>query len=210
MAHNPCCCNDSIGFDLGSNSAIMSCAAGMSAIINLKDDVSQLSRCKIVFAGASVDGFCPSSAVNFAGGDWDAVKTYIQGGGRLVLVTEFEGCAADSTTINAFLLALGSSIAWVGGAYSCGCGSSPGNRSCLPGAARIASNVDFGMACTAELSGGTSVWLSPDESKRMWAVQKLGDGFLFVTGDASHWVGCSYNICAFTTRLWEYADGEII
>lgn len=154
------------------------------------------------------------TAVNFAAGDWPAVRAYIEGGGRLWIQGEYQGCLADSADFNSFLAAMGSSIQWVGSSYDSGC-ATDGSRDCTPGAANIAQSLSspFRMALTAEMSGGTSVWLAPS-GVSMIQVEQLGDGFLFASGDANPALGpeggCSYDHCEFFRRLWEYEDADII
>lgn len=200
---SPCCgSGGTIGFDdTIRNNLWTGCFGTLSPIAFLASNVSRLSECKVVFAGL----LSCNSAVKFASGDWPAVKTYIQNGGRLVFVTEFQGCLADPTAVASFLSALGSSITWLGGSYDAGA-----TASCTPGTANIAQGLSFYLNATAELSGGTSVWVSPS-GKQMLQVEAIGSGFLFVCGDSNVLENSiPHSDCAFWQRVFNDADGDII
>ena len=198
-----CCCG-TIGFD-ETAWGVTSCFPSSAVIINLASDISRISECRLVFAGNKAT--C-AQAVRFASGDWPAVKSYIEDGGRLWLQAEYQGCMTDVANLASFLSALGSAITWLGGSHDSNC-ATDGSRDCIAGAANIAQGVTFRMALTAELSGGTNVWQSPS-GRNMVQVEQLGSGFLFVSGDSNLFDGCGYDNCSFAQRLLNYADDQIL
>lgn len=206
-----CGCKVKIGFDESTWSMIAGCG-DIDPITNLKLNISPISECKVVFCGNP--GNTCGNAVRFLGGDWAAVKTYIENGGRVWMNAEYNGCLADPTFLADFLAAIGSTISWVGGSFDGSC-AMDGTRDCTPGTANIAQGLasPFRMAATGVLSGGTNVFLAPS-GQQMVQVEQLGDGFFFLCGD-SNVAGsggvCDYSDnCTFFRRLWEYADGDII
>jgi hypothetical protein len=200
----------------------------MSPLVNLASDLSRIAECKIVFGGN--ENSC-GNAMRFASGDWPALKTYIQNGGRLYLVGEHSGdfpaahesfkCLQDMTNLNNFLSSIGSTIAYVGGPYIMN--NDPGLSDTTPadpGDANIAQGgITFMTNWFGHISGGTSVWKAntpyyqDDRSavgsaKTIVAVEKIGSGFVFVAGDSNMF--SLTNNCDFTKRLWQYDDSQII
>lgn len=207
MAHNPCCCPcPTIGFDEAAWPGLVGCCAGMAPIINLKTNVARLGECRVVFGGN--DNSC-SSAVRFSSGDWPAVKTYIEQGGRLWINAEYGSpcglCLADSNKLASFLTALGSSMSWLN---SCDNPEAGACVDCVAGDANIASGATLKKATSANISGGTPVWKSASENTVV-AVEQLGDGFLFLSGDSNLQNVCT-GFCDFFTRVWEYEGADII
>jgi hypothetical protein len=201
------CCG-TIGYEVGTMLLAVNCFPCTGTILNLQADVTRLAECDVVFAGNnSTCGISPF----FLAADWAAVKTYIEGGGRLFLAGEYEGCLSLPANFNAFLAALGSTITWVGGLHNIGC-STTGTRDMVAGPANIAQGLTtpIRMGLTAELAGGTTVFFSPD-GVPMLQVEAIGAGFLFVVGDGNvAGGGCLYNQCEFFERLLTYEDGDII
>jgi hypothetical protein len=213
---SPCC--RTIGFD--SEASFLECFPDFSVFTNIKDDVAKLSGLKLVLAGYQTDGTCETQvSVRFNSTDYEAVKDWIESGGRLVVFSEFETCMQDSATLTTFLGALGSTMSWVGTLVDGGChdlsASPPRDRRCTAGDANIAQglNGDIYMAAAGEISGGTSIFFSPSGTL-IFAVEKLGNGFLFFCGDSSmqpdNCDGLHESNCEFFGRLYDYADGDII
>ena len=195
-----CCCK--VGFDEGAW-PIQSCLPNVEFVENIADDISKLNEVCLVFAG-NVDA-C-SNAVRFDAGDWETIRDWIERGGRLFLATEYQGCLQDPGATNNFLGTLGSSITWVGGIFDFFC-----RTGMIPGPAQIAQGLtDNGMAATAILSGGTTMFTSPNAGVVMMVVEQIGDGFLFVTGDSNHFQFCSFDNCELVRRLYRNGDNEII
>jgi hypothetical protein len=216
------CCGERIGFDLtDSFRRYSSCFPRFTVVENIATDISKLSQVRLVFAGYnSLNNLCNAqNSVRFAAQDRFTLKSWIENGGRLFFITEFGGCVRDPDSINPFLSDLGSTITWVGGVYDSGCHdlneTPPINRICIPGDANISQNlsVGFKMSATAEIAGGTSVFFSPS-GRLVVAVERIGNGFLFVSGDGSiSPIQCSGGYatnCEFFMRLHEYDDDDII
>jgi hypothetical protein len=216
------CCGGKIGFDLTDTlRQYLLCFPGFTAVENISTDISKLSQVRVVFAGYnSLNQFCNAqNSVRFAAQDRPALKSWIENGGRFFFITEFQGCVLDPNSINPFLSDLGSTITWVGGAYDNLCHDlneiPPRNRICTSGQANISQNlsVGFKIAFTAEIAGGTSVFFSPS-GKLVVAVERIGDGFIFVSGDGTisptACFGDYATNCEFFFRLHEYADDDII
>lgn len=213
---SPCC--QTIGFD--SAAYFSECFPGFSVVTNISQNVAKLSGLKLVFAGYNTTNACETAvSVRFPINDYTAVKAWIELGGRLVLFSEFENCLQDSAELTTFLGVLGSTMSWVGGVVDAQChdlsASPPRDRRCTAGAANIAQglNGDIYMAASAEISGGTSVFFS-SSGKLIFAVEQLGNGFLFLCGDASmrpnNCGGLHESNCEFFGRLYDYADGDIL
>lgn len=214
---SPCC--QSYGVD--SLDVFSECFPGFSVVTNIKDDVTKLAGLKLVFAGHTTTSSCLTAvSVRFVSTDYAAVKDWIESGGRLVLFSEFDGCLQDPATLITFLADLGSTMSWVGGVYNEQChdlgASPPRDRRCTPGVANIAQGLtNVYMAASAEISGGTSIFFS-SSGKLIFAVEKLGNGFLFLSGDANigrAGAGCpglEGNNCQFLKRLYDYADDAIL
>lgn len=221
---NSCC--GLIGFDENIWVNVVSCFPGMSPIINLASDVSQLTRCKLVFGG-NINS-C-SNAVRFSFGDWPAVATYVAGGGRLWINAEHSGdfisvgnpaheiikCLQDMANLNSFLSAIGSTLSYVGNDYIINIGCTVSDV----GDANIADSISFSADRFGEVTGGTTVIISTNprytndvsfvgSPRSIVVVEKVGNGFVFLCGD-SNWPNCSGN-CTFVQRLLNYADADII
>jgi hypothetical protein len=203
-----------IGFD-ESTWPFESCfsSGNVEYVQNISSDISLIDQCSLVFAG--IAGYC-GNAIRFDTADWPAIKTWIEDGGRFFLSTEWgdedpdDSCLQDPSRVADFLVQLGSTIIYDGDSFDCGCEQESGGLM-TPGDANIGAGIwDHGMACTAELTGGTTVFLSPS-GKRMIVVEALGSGFLFVSGD-SNLAGfeCDFTNCTILTRMLNYADGDII
>lgn len=215
LAKCHCCC-PVVGFDDVILWSRWFCCDGQTRLTNLLADVTQLTQCKVVFGG-NYDS-C-GQAVRFAVGDWPTVKAYVVGGGRLWITAEWGNptvmghglplCFQDAakTTLNSFLSSMGSTITYVGGDYVTGVFSDPGT-------ANIAQGLSITSSLFGEITGGTSVWLSPagaeGTGKAIVAVEKIGNGFLFVSGDSNLGLDNSTNFCDFVKRLWTYEDAAII
>ncbi len=202
-----CCVVEKIGFTQSGWSGLMTCHGG-DMLFNLAGNVTRLAECKVVFEG--LDNVC-GRAINFASGDWPAVKTYIQGGGRLWINAEYGapcgGCLAESANMHAFLAAMGSTLSRTD---SC---DNPELGQCValvPGAANIAAGASLKKATSTNIFGGTSVWLSAS-GNGVVNVEQLGDGFIFLSGDSNLQNVCGQAaFCDFFKRVWEYDDGDII
>lgn len=223
---NSCCCDLTFGFDAGAwnncfvfgCSNLLACANNASAIINLKDDVSRIGECRIVFAGRCDQNgnFFGAPVVRFAPADWPAIRTYIEGGGRLWLNAEEDMTPDNFAEMAGFLAAMGSGISYVSGPFD----STDSGGTAAPGDANIAQGLTMNLHYSAagQVGGGTAVWRSSVSDSRLpdvplVVVEKLGEGFLFFTGDG-HWITTffdpTYDFCEFFKRLWEYDNSQII
>jgi hypothetical protein len=197
-----CCCCPVAGFDGGAWTAVTACCNGM-VTKDLVADISQIDQCKVVFAGYT-PGVCGGSAINFPSGDWPTIKDWIEAGGRFWLNLEHNSCPDDKVNIDAFLIAMGSSITW---------GFTDDNAfwECTPGSANISQGgVLFDTNRASRIDGGTSLWLSNGVVTS--AVEAIGDGFIFVNGDSDGFRGTGGPIsrCDFKRRLWEYGDSDVV
>jgi hypothetical protein len=123
----------------------------------------------------------------------------------------------DPTTVANFLSALGSSIVYGDDTDTSGNSCDLNTGLCTPGNANVAADLGAGyhVALTATLSGGTSVWRTGNGNVAV-AVEQIGAGFLFVSGD-SNYTECDlgppiggYSNCSFLKRLYDYGDEDII
>lgn len=233
ICFNSCC--DRIGFDQTSWLDMGTCfPENNDFIINISNDISLLSQCKLVFAG-NQDVCGP--AVRFPESQWQDIKDWIEQGGRMFMAAEHSGNAPDPAThalvkclkdmerLNSFLGFIGSSIRYIGGDYQgipfdvsfCG--------SLTPGPAKIAidSAPPFMANRFGELQGGTVVWetdcVFEDEAfqdkpsqgvKAVVVAEKLGEGFFFLTGDSDHFFCEQANVCDFMKRLLTTEDNQIL
>lgn len=208
-----CGCCPTVGFDESAWSLVTSCCSGMSPIVNLASDVSRLGECRVVFGGNT--GFC-ADAIRFDSGDWSAVGDYVSNGGRLLICAEHSGgCLSGAAELASFLTAIGSSMTYSGGDYN---NLTPlcSSSYYTPGTANIAQGITFTGERFGEINpgSGASVWLGPTGGATSGlglcavAVEQIGDGFLFLSGDGNHAACVGY--CDFIRRLWEYDDGDII
>lgn len=213
-----CVCDggrNKIGFtSLGPWAAIESCLSGygyimVSNLIHPSFDNENFSKYKIIFEGG-LNSCGPSPLFNES--KWDKVRRYILGGGRLWVNGEFQGCLGNPSRFNNFLSTLGSSMVWTGGASLSGC-----NHPCSPASANIAQGITFKAGKTANISGGTPCFTTNDEGFVILAVEQLGSGFLFATGDSNifdvgsgGFGGCGHPHCPLTERLVTYTNNQII
>ena len=202
-------CRLVIGFDEDAW-AYADCWPDADILINLADDISRIFECDVVFAGNNAE--C-GDAIRFDPDDWETIQEYIEGGGRLFISAEHSGCLADAANLGIFLTAVGSSMAYVGPDYnSTGPGCSGTYYS--SGTANIAAGIGFPGDRFGEISGGTSVWLGPAGTtvsglnKVAVAVEQLGLGFLFLSGDSDH--GACGTPCNFLARLVSYSNDDVI
>jgi hypothetical protein len=201
-----------------------------SLIINLKDDVSRLGECRVVFANA-VGG--AGRDIRFAAGDWPAVQSYVTGGGRLWIAgtpPDYTGGGGTliPTNVNTFLTALGATIQLdtsyafyhIDSSAFCGRGRM--------GPANIGADLDDPTFFTAGgafegfgiVLGGTVVsqafsYIYPPGSGTfdlayypVVTVEKVGNGFVFLSGNFG--APCPQSNCRFWPRLWLYDDSQII
>lgn len=207
MLEATCCCGEAIGFDQAAWTIGHGCFPDRQLFGFLKDSPDQLTNCKVLFAG--LDGVC-GNAVKFAAGDWPKVHDYITSGGRMWLQSEYSGCLGDAANLAAFLSAIGSTMTWGATVDTSGDACNATTGICLPGTANIAQGgVRITIARASKINGGTSVWIS-QAGNVVVAVEKIGDGFLFLTGDSNITSGCGYANCEFLKRLASYEDGQII
>ena len=230
------CCCPTLGYDLFVWSTVLghspsACCSGTVSLSNLVFDITQISSCRVVFSGNSDTCF---KAINFAAGDWPAVKTYVENGGRLYIVAEHSGdyvspgnpphettgCLVDMAGLNSFMAAMGSTMRYAGGDYVLTTDTTDGTTLADPGDANIAQGVTFNTNRFGEITGGTSVWKGTTvyytddrtvvgSEKVIVAVEKIGNGFIFLCGD-SNMINLTPNYCDFIKRLWEYDDASII
>lgn len=229
-------CCDGIGFDGGTWSGVTSCFdPATDYVTDIAHDITLLEKCKLIFAGNFLT--C-GNAVRFSTGDWPAIKDWIEAGGRMMMAAEHSGnfpdgsshlhfrCLQDMTNLNAFLLAIGSTISYLGGDYFCAPAHPPlsGCQGMMPGTAKIAlaTSPPFQSNRFGELTGGTAVWQGlaaytdffstiPAPTlgiKTVVAGEKLGNGFFFLTGDGDDW-SC-LDACDFTKRLYNTDDADMI
>ncbi len=210
-----CCCCPTIGYDESAWGWPESCCTGTTVIQNLKTSLSQLSMCRVVFGGNN--GVC-GEAVRFGSGDWAAVKSWIESGGRLFMCAEHSTICFSSTAqtnLANFLSAVGSSMSYAGGDLN---GDSPACFAAYytPGDANIAQGITFTGERFGQIDPGSgkSVWLGSAGATVSGlgvcavAAEQLGNGFLFLSGDGNH--GHCSGYCDFVKRLWEYADADIL
>lgn len=190
-----------VGYELGRGAWVHTIGIDADYVELLMDDVSQISECSLVFCGAVG---C-NQAVWFDPADWATVAAWVASGGRLWINGEYEPCLEGdaAATLNAFLSSLGTSLRWVGGLSS-----TLSNYS--PGIAAIASGQTFRMGGSAEVSGGTSVWLDPDDATVTVAAEAVGSGFIFLCGDSDVFDGVYSMNAPFAERLYEAGSGEIL
>ena len=219
-----CCCpivGEYIGFDLDVWSITSCYTPGQTVVANVAGDITLLRSCKLVFAGLEVE--C-GSAINFAESDWPTVKSWIEAGGRLCLVVEHNAgtppCLADESTVDAFLVAMGSSIVYEGSYSALSCGGQPLYPQPTPVANISVGLSNVGFAQAAKITGGTSMFSEAGVPtwRPVMRVEALGDGFLFVSGDSNMFGLCytydylsdPWHNCELIRRLYEYADEDII
>lgn len=225
------CCR-LVGFDQKAAGTIKTWFDGdrfapIEVVEDLAEDLSRLHECRVVFAGHDPNALTCGSAIHFAKDDWPRIRDYIRCGGRVWLSLEYEGCLTDPDQAEEFLQALGTSITWSGDLFDCGCeGADDANeetRECRPGEAKIAQAVSVKMACSARIDGGTVVWYAPvgrryngepgeveGEPVPIVAVERIGEGFLFVAGDVNFLTGCGYDNARFFCRVLHDSDDQII
>lgn len=195
-----------IGFDNLANWAITSCYTGHTFQANLYANVSLISPLRLVFCRFTTSVF--DNPFNSA--DWSAVASWVSGGGRLFLGGDYSGSTMDYTTANNFLSAIGSSMSVVSGnvpTANCASGVTAGTANIAAGLSTFP-----GVTTYTSVSGGTDVFLGPVASEIILAVEAVGNGFVFASGDWTPWIfnsgGC--DSCEFSLRLLDYADGDII
>lgn len=183
-------------------------------VTNIRLNVSLIWQCRLVYANCI-------SGVPFAAGDYAEIADYVAEGGRFWVQTEWEspspGFGFPPTRpvgVDDFVAALGGSMSWVGGGHDEFCESVAGeSRLCQAGDAAIGQNVEVKMAMSAEIAGGTSVLLTPTDGLPMVAVEAVGEGFIFMSGDSNIWNGagsCGYDNCDFFWRLVNWTNAEIL
>jgi len=202
------------GFDLAAwkITTDFDCFPGIPFVENIASNISLLNDdLKLVFAGTSGPGteFCPLNSIFFDEEDWARIRTWIEAGGRFFLSTEFQGCLLDEVAVDNFLLALGSTMIWSGGSFDSGC-----SRVMTTGPAAIVEDIgDTRMAATAQVFevDGTVVFTT-QSGGAMVAVEQLGKGFLFLSGDGDIFRGLcpDFTNCEFARRLLENSDSDII
>lgn len=190
--------------------------SGPNGIVeNVASDVSLLDTCRLAFVGLNSNR-C-GSVMEFDAADWGDVSDWIDAGGRLWIngewyIDESENCMSDGNNVNNFLAAIGSTISILPGYHNCDSPEDPLWKWGLPGPARIARYSRLQMACTGEVTGGTTVWFAPDGAP-MVKGERINDGFVFVCGDGNvahnEYPNTSIN-GAFAQRLYNYADDEIL
>lgn len=210
------CCGIKVGFDGLSNAMpVASCYPTATLLQNLRLDVTRLPECKVVFAGFETQCACPAGSdvangIRFSSGDWPAVADYIDNGGRLVLLLNDDYCTLDEANVASFLTAMGSTMSYSGGQFSC--------ATCTAmsaGSANIASGISTSYRGAGEINvgtGGTSMWLMSG-GEVLAAVEQIGSGFLFLCGDYEGFAGFCFGgvfACDFIERLIEYGDSDII
>lgn len=198
-----------IGFD--ATSFGLGAADSFDFITDIADsNFSRLDEVKLLLAGLQANE-C-GDAMLFSSGQWDEIKAWIESGGRMWLNTEWAtdepgDCLEDRTNVNDFLTAIGSAIQYEFGYHDC---DEPDWLDATAGSANIVSGLSFKMACAGEISGGTSVWISPD-STTFVAAEQLGLGFIFVSGDGNVWDADIIDTNSeLIVRLMEYAAEDVL
>jgi len=206
-----------IGYDRTAWACISQWMPCAEVRLNLKDDISSLSGCDVLFMGCNQ---ACENAIHFDSGDFATIKSWIEAGGRCYLSGEYSGCLGDLAALNAFLTSMGAGMQLKDDSYDAGC-SLLGGRDCQEGAANIASGIEttrYSLTATIDLTyGGTSVFLrSAPNSNVIVAVEGLSSGFLFLSGDSNivSGVGCgdcpTYDNSEFFCRIVTYDDADII
>lgn len=223
----PNCCCGPIGFDEAAWSWVTQALDGVPVRTFLKNDISQIEGCIIVFAGNN--GQC-GNAVRFNEADWPTIKDWIHSGGKFFICGEHSGnykgpglengmlakCLQDIEQFNTFLFAMQSAIQYIGNDYNARqppCRSdyySPG----LP--SLFAQGIYFPGERFGELTGATPLWVGPSGSggtgnglgKIAARIEKLGQGILIATGDGNHGRCAGYE--QFLRFLYDKEVNEIL
>lgn len=219
-----CCCN-AIGFDEGSWSYVTTCFPDVPIRTQLITNIADINSCKLIFIGNNVT--C-GEAIRFTAGDSITLADWVKAGGRLFISGEHSGnhpasgtsfkCLQDMSDLNDFLsnpFILGSTIQYTGFDYNASTPSCSAGYY-TPGTAAIAAGLTFPGARFGEITGGTSLWLGPagtggtgsGAGKIAAAIERIGDGFVVVSGDSDH--SCALGTCDFLTRYYEWDTANII
>lgn len=198
------CCCASIGFVDAAYFRVGQCLTAQEMAFNTHVNLDDIANYTLIFDG--LVGGCPGNILHVDAGQWASVKDWIEAGGRFVLACEYEDCMDDYANVQAFLTALGSTMT-ITGNYEIGCQASP----CTAGTAQIGAGLTCYMGGCSEITGGASVLVSPNAAVVMMAVEQLGDGFLFLSGDSNIFTSvCGSVSCELIARLWGDPDDEII
>lgn len=192
-------------------------------VINIKDDISKLEECKYVFCGNRMlggGGEC-GKAVRFAEADWPAIRTWIEEGGRLFMVSEWwdsesNKCEFDADLLDQFLVDVTDlGIAYNRGEYSPGITNPMVGGPALIGAGLPTTN---GNTFAQLISTGTpgcqpilTATLGTGAGKTVMAVERIQDGFYFLSGDSNIGFGGSEaGLAELYRRIFEFENDEII
>lgn len=226
-----CCCP--VGFDAYAWQGIKDCICE-HPIENLKDDISRIEDCKTVFCGP---GNVCGGAMQFEPDQYDAIKEWVEKGGRLWCNGEYNSeeefgydCLGDEARekINSFMSALGCSMQVGHHACNCGCVDPDGEPWLgINGSAKIVTTPDAlpGVyhACVGEVTGGTPINLTQPVqdysggsseaclSSYPWiAIQKVGKGVVVLTGDSNVFDGCGHDNCEIAKRFIKNEPEDLI
>lgn len=219
-----CCCGcdgNTIGFDDFRWPGLVTCFDGRAKPITVYDNIrtlnwDKLEKLCVLFMGN--DNQC-GRAVHFDMNQWDAIKEWVKKGGRLWINAEYEGCLQDPVVLSNFLEHLGVDLHWLGKNYDCGCGTP--DRYMRPGEAALAFYLFFDrMACTAELSGFSTVFYTPNDKDGrkipMIVIDQLDKGFVVLCGDSNIWqancsdISIAESNCQLAQRMLDRKSSQMI
>ncbi len=166
---------DGLGFDFGPLNTFFT---GQGYTVN------QLSSTFSSLAGANFVILSEPGTLSLSAGQLSTIDSYVDGGGRLLINSEwYPGFTSDITSTNTILTSLGSSI------VNADTASEPGyhDTSDIVVSPFTAGVTDVNYADTSSLSGGTAlVFGNPvtDDGQEFIAYQGIGSGFVFVIADS--------------------------
>lgn len=216
------CCNPCsvIGFEGGENPGILDCCRGQDskfkhpAITQIYQDIEKLTdEVKVLFAGAIG---CSYSTL-FTSDQHEHINQWITNGGRLYVAGEYSGCigSANLENLNSFISGIGSEMQVTDDVCECTC--SQDWTGILNPDLPLLDDVEGVLhACTAGVSGGTWVATTayyeesganntgPECSEMVYiAIEKIGEGYILVSGDSNIFAGCPYDNCPFWRNFIE-------
>lgn len=222
-----CCCP--VGFDAGAWPGIQSCICDRP-LEHLRNNIARIDDCRVVFCGPS--NMC-GGAMYFEPDQYAAIKTWVEKGGRLWCNGEYNSeeltgfdCLGDDARakINAFMTALGCSMQVGHRACNCTCTDSHGDPWLgINGSAKIVTTPTalpgIYHACVGEVLGGTPLNLTQPEptgsaacfTSYPWiAMEKVGQGYVVLTGDSNIFDGCGFDNCEIAKRFVKNDPEDLI
>lgn len=219
----PCCC-PTVGYEALEIPAADQCCkphyGSITYLYNFDGTAlrEKLDECVMVFMGPT--GTCDFNT-NFDDDQIGIIATWINEGGRVYLASEYIGCMSHANVErqNEIIGLLGSSMSIGEKACNCGCFSQQWTGSLNLSVPMIADCTAIHCACTNEVIGGT--WLAKtitegDEDGKCYdpypyiAMEKIGDGYLIVSGDSNITTGCGYDNCCLFRNFIQNSDEDML